>query len=102
MSSNVIVPVPDVFHPALVTVITMLPPSPAMANILICPSVPAASVAVSEAAVVKYDVVLVKSAAPEAAKSSDEPKKMGDCQSFLGLEYSVIWNVVPPSDVVNS
>ncbi len=77
MSPKVIVPVPDDFHPALVTVITMSPPSPAIANTLICPSVPAASVAVSEAAVVKYYVVLVKSAAPPDAKSSEEPRNIG-------------------------
>ena len=50
---NVTVPVPLDFHPALVTVITMSPPSPYMANVLICPFVPAANVAVSAAAVVK-------------------------------------------------
>ena len=51
--SKVIVPVPDAFHPALVTVVTMSPPSPNIANTLTCPSTPAASVLVSPAAVVK-------------------------------------------------
>ena len=51
---KVIVPVPDAFHPAFVTVVTM---SPAVISIaastLTCPSTPAASVLVSAAAVVK-------------------------------------------------
>ena len=52
--ANVMVPVPLAFQPALVTVITMLPDAIATAlNTLICPAVPAASVAVSAAAVVK-------------------------------------------------
>ena len=51
---NVIVPVPDAFHPALVTVITMLPAEILLAmNVLICPDIPTARVAVSAAAVVK-------------------------------------------------
>ena len=53
MASNVIVPVPDDFHPALVTVITMSPESAYMAKVLICPFTPAAKVAVSAAAVEK-------------------------------------------------
>jgi hypothetical protein len=49
----VIVPVPEVFQPALVTVITMLPDSSFMANTLTCPFTPAAKVAVSAATVLK-------------------------------------------------
>jgi hypothetical protein len=53
MSLNVIVPVPLDFHPALVTVITMSPPSATIINVLICPVLPAANVAVLAADVVK-------------------------------------------------
>jgi hypothetical protein len=53
MAVNVIVPVPDTFHPALATVITMSPVSSYMANTLTCPGEPAANVAVSGAAVEK-------------------------------------------------
>ena len=50
---NVIVPVPLDFHPALVTVRTISPPSLTIINVLICPVVPAANVDVSALAVVK-------------------------------------------------
>jgi hypothetical protein len=51
---NVIVPVPELCQPALVTVITMLPDATLTAlNTLICPSAPAASVVVSPALVEK-------------------------------------------------
>ena len=53
MLAKVIMPVPDAFQPALVTVITMSPPSDTKANTFTCPSTPAANVAVSAAAVVK-------------------------------------------------
>jgi hypothetical protein len=53
IASNVIVPVPEVFHPAFVTVITMLPLVAFIINVFICPSSPAANVAVSAALVVK-------------------------------------------------
>lgn len=53
MSLNVMVPVPDDFHPALVTVMTISPESAYMAKTLICPATPAAKVAVSAAAVEK-------------------------------------------------
>ena len=47
IASKVIVPVPDVFHPALVTVITLEPLAlERQARTLICPSVPAAIVCV--------------------------------------------------------
>jgi hypothetical protein len=65
------VPVPLDFHPALVTVITMSPESAYMANTLICPGYPAAKVAVSAAAVEKYDVVKLKLAAAVEARSSE-------------------------------
>ena len=67
------VPVPDAFHPALVTVITIFPDVMSTAeNILIWPAVPAANVAVSEAAVVKYDISVTTLAAPALARSSDD------------------------------
>jgi hypothetical protein len=51
---NVIVPDPDDFHPALATVMTMLPElTLTAANVLICPLTPLANVAVELAAVVK-------------------------------------------------
>ena len=51
---KVMVPVPEVCHPALATVMTMLPAATVTAeNTLICPAVPAAKVAVSAAAVEK-------------------------------------------------
>jgi hypothetical protein len=53
MSLNVIVPVPDDFHPALVTVITISPPSATIINVFIWPVVPAANVAVLAVDVVK-------------------------------------------------
>ena len=53
MSLNVIVPVPDVFHPALVTVITISPPSATIINVLINQALPAANVAVLAPVVVK-------------------------------------------------
>ena len=53
MASNVIVPVPEVFQPAFVTVITMSPELARMANTLTCPFTPAGNVAVSAAEVLK-------------------------------------------------
>ena len=53
MALNVMVPDPDVFHPALATVITMSPDCSYMTNVLICPLAPAAKVAVSLVTVLK-------------------------------------------------
>lgn len=62
--------VPDPPHAALVTVITISPPSATIMNVLINPLVPAASVPVSAAAVEKYVAVTAKFTAPPLAKSS--------------------------------
>lgn len=70
MLANVIVPVPEDFQPALLTVITILPESAIIAKVLICPSTPAASVAVSGLAVEKYDTEVAKLAAAAEARSS--------------------------------
>jgi hypothetical protein len=51
--AKVIVPVPVLFQPAFVTVITMSPEVAFMANTLTWPFTPAGSVAVSAAAVLK-------------------------------------------------
>ena len=96
------VPVPLAFHPALVTVITMLPDAMATAlNTLICPVVPAANVAVSAAAVVKKLVVLVRLAAALAAKSSLPVRNNGSINLFRGRVNSLRYTVAPPSSVWN-
>ena len=46
ISPKVIVPVPEVFQPALVTVITISPPSATIIKVFMRPAVPAARVAV--------------------------------------------------------
>ena len=53
IASKVIVPVPEDFQPAFVTVTTMLPTKPYMDNTLTCPFTPAGSVATSAPAVLK-------------------------------------------------
>ena len=70
MLSKVMVPVPDDFHPALVTVMTISPPSPYIANVLTCPSTPAAKVATEAVVVVKYEVATARLAAADAPRAS--------------------------------
>ena len=63
--------VPLPVQAGLVTVTTMSPAvTSTAANILTCPVLPAAKVAVSAPAVVKYEVVVAKSMAADANKSS--------------------------------
>ena len=99
--SNVIVPVPDAFQPALVTVITISPPSATKANTFTCPSTPAANVAVSAPPVVKKLAVFVRLAAPDAAKSSEPVSLIGFVKLSLGRVSSLRKILVPPSSVWN-
>ena len=89
IAEKVIVPVPELFHPALATVITMSPPSPTMAKVLICPSVPATKVAVSAPAVVKYDTAVVELAVVLGSKSSLDCTTNGAVNLARGLVNSL-------------
>ena len=77
------VPVPLAFQPALVTVTTMSPASATIISVLICPSTPAASVAVSAAASCKSNWLLLPSSLPLQLQHLQNLQDLSDSSSLL-------------------